>query len=111
MARSRDTSRQRKPASSRVFLAFCKKTPNRSGSSIKCGMVRVGLETVEAARPGVFLERSSRLAVILLIAVRSICGQAISGSILGVATDSSGGAMVDAQITVVNAGTGLSQTL
>jgi hypothetical protein len=38
-------------------------------------------------------------------------GQAISGSILGVATDSSGGLVVDALVTVVNTGTGSSRTV
>ncbi len=62
---------------------------------------------------GALLGQMPTLALLFLAlaAVQPLPGQAISGSILGVATDSSGALVADARVTVVNTGTGLNQTV
>src|ERR1700675_3996010 len=91
---------------------FCEKMPHPQASPIKCWLVRTSPLPLEVPRQGVLFGGASRLVLILLISapVQSASGQAISGSILGVVTDPTGGLVVDAHVTIVNSGTGLSFT-
>src|SRR5579859_2054076 len=50
------------------------------------------------------------LAVLLTAASAALLGQAITGSLLGVVTDTSGAAISGATITAINSGTGESRT-
>ncbi|MCX6634131.1 MAG: carboxypeptidase-like regulatory domain-containing protein, partial [Acidobacteria bacterium] len=51
------------------------------------------------------------VAALFLVFTGLVCGQAVTGSLVGTVTDSSGGTVANAKVTITEVNTGISRTM